>query len=115
MIPQRPLMSHKIGDTFAWGGALEWRDAQGVLLDPTGIVGAAQLRTSRGSLIADLDVTITGDASAAAATIVQKSEDDSSAWPVGMAQLDVQFTLQSGHVVSTQTMQVELIQDITKV
>ena len=104
------VFTHKIGDTFALGGAFEYSDASGTPLDPTGIVGASQLRTRYGSLIADLDVTISGGV----CTVTQKSGTNSSAWPVGPAELDVQFTLADGSVISTDTAQIMLVQDVTR-
>ena len=102
--------THKIGDTFALGGAFEYADADGNPLDPAGIVGASQLRTRSGSLIAEFDVTI----SSGICTVTQRSGDDSGKWPVGQAGLDVQFTLPGGGVVSTDTVAVLLVQDVTR-
>ncbi len=106
--------THKIGDTFALGGAFDYRDAEGTALDPTGIVGKSQLRTRAGSLIADLDVTISGTTGNAAISIKQKPGADSNAWPVGYAELDVQCTLASGDVISTDTAAVLLVRDVTR-
>lgn len=106
--------THKIGDTFALGGSFAYTDAAGTALDPTGIVGKSQLRTRAGSLIADLDVTISGTTGNAAITIKQKPGADSSTWPVGVAELDVQCTLSSGDVISTETASVLLVRDVTR-
>lgn len=106
--------THKVGDTFALGGAFDYRDAEGTALDPAGIVCQSQLRTRAGSLIAELDVTITGSTGNAAITIKQKPGADSSTWPVGVAELDVQCTLASGDVISTDTAQVLLVRDVTR-
>lgn len=105
---------HKVGDTFALGGAFDFQDAQGNALDPAGVVGAAQLRTREGRLIADLDVTITGGIGAATIVIRQRPGADSNAWPVGPAELDAQFTLVGGDVVSTDTVSVLLVRDVTR-
>lgn len=106
--------THKIGKTFAIGGAFAYTDVTGTALDPTGIVGKSQLRTRAGSLIADLDVTITGTTGNAVITIKQKPGVDSSTWPVGYAEMDVQFTLPGGYVTPTDTMPVILEKAVTR-
>lgn len=107
-------MQHKIGDTFAWGGALSWVDASGTPLDPAGLTGASQLRTHTGALIATLDVTITGGIGETVITVTQRPEDDSNTWPVGYAELDIQLTLPGGAVVSSATVRVSLLRDVTR-
>ncbi len=106
--------THKIGKTFAIGGAFAYTSVDGTPLDPTGIVGKSQLRTRAGSLITEFDVEITGTTGNAVITIKQKPGVDSSTWPIGDAEMDVQFTLPGGYVTPTDTILVILQKAVTR-
>ena len=101
------IPTHKIGDTFSWGGTYAATDAAGQPVDVSGATATAQLRTPSGSLISDLVVT-------KGAGIILLRNNNTQGWPTGAAQLDVQFVLPSGDKISTATATINLVPDVTQ-
>lgn len=104
------MLRHKRGDTFEYSGTLT---KNGAPQDATGWVVAAQLRTkSVPRLVGTLTCTwldaVNGvlHVSAAAA--------DTAAWPVGTLLLDFQYTLPDARVISTGTVEVEVLDEVTQ-
>jgi hypothetical protein len=74
---------------------------------------ASQIRTPRGKLIADFDVSWA--APAEDTRTLRLFNDATEGWPVGEQEIDVQFTRQSdGFVRSTATILIEIVRDVTQ-
>lgn len=101
---------HKRGDTWDFSGPL--LDAAGEPWDLAGWSVASQLRSPAGELIQTFTCSVLDapngvirlDAAAA----------DTSGWPIGRAVFDVQLTHLDGSVVSTATVGIEVIADVTQ-
>ena len=102
------IPAHKIGDTLSWAGTFELVDSAGAPISTAGVVARSQIRTPAGVLVAELSVTLSAD------TITLRSVGSTQAWPPGPAQIDVQFTLPDGQVVSTSTATLRLVRDVTQ-
>ena len=96
-------ITHKRWDTFNYVGVLP------ADVDLAGATARSQIRKTDGSLIDDLDVRFDSDAH----TIALRKQNTSH-WPDGTAQMDVQFTLANGDIVSTDVVIVRIKQDVTQ-
>lgn len=101
------LPSFKRGDSF--GLTVSLTDS----LDAP-ITGAAsrlrsQIRTVTGSLVAELDITESGTAGT---YFLQAGETES--WPIELVRMDVEYTSEGGAVSSTETMEFQVEEDITR-
>lgn len=105
-----PPHTHKRGDTFDLSGPVTVTEAGEPLPDLTGWAGAAQLRTPGDVLVADLQFEWLN----AAQGLCRLMAADTSAWPIGPAQLDIQLTSPAGAVVSTDTAQLRIVKDVTR-
>jgi|JI10StandDraft_1071094.scaffolds.fasta_scaffold624456_2 hypothetical protein len=101
---------HKRGDTFEYSGALT---KNGLPQDATGWAVTAQLRTKTvprlvGALTCTWLDAVNGilNVSAAAA--------DTATWPVGTLLLDFQYTLPDLRVISTATLDIEVLDEVTQ-
>lgn len=98
---------HKRGDTFKLMCAVAINE---VAQDITGWAIASQVR--KGSILVE---TLTIEPiSAAAGTFMLTSEQRTDSWPTGDLQLDVEYTLSSGQVISTETLTISCIKDVTQ-
>ncbi len=101
----------KRGDTFLRWLVLPSAYEDGYFLDWD---VACQLRNSRGKPIADLAAS--WEDPAATTRVLRLFAQDTTAWPLGKQELDVQFTRQlDDFILSTQTVIVEIIRDVTQV
>jgi len=103
------IIRHKQGDTFDFSGVAT--DGDGDAFDFTGWAGLSQVRKTDGTLIEQLTFTWL-DASTGLLQV--KSVDDTQAWPVGKSFFDIQFTTAAGEVISTPTVTVEIIKDVSQ-
>lgn len=102
--------THKRGDTFDRSGQITI-NVDGVHVpDLTGWAGAAQVRTRSGALIAAITFTWL-DATQSLARI---RAADTTGWPVGPAEIDIQLTSPAGDVVSTDTERLDIVSDVTR-
>jgi hypothetical protein len=104
-------IQHKRGDTFDHLLLLpeaDFPDGYFLLWDV-----ASQIRTARGKLIAELETSWATPASET--RILRLFASETSDWPVGDQEVDVQFTRQSdGLVRSTETIAVQVLRDVTQ-
>lgn len=96
------------GATFWWSGSAILRDQAGKQIDMEVIAVTAQARTPDGTLIADLVVTY-GDGA-----IVVRYPGDTSAWPLGRAEIDIWFTLVDGSKAPTDKTSFEIVKGVTQ-
>lgn len=107
-----PVLEHKVGAPFLYGGPFKYVDAAGMPLSTEGITGRGQIRTPapEGKLIANLDVSIV----AGFVTVQQPPGNSSANWPIGRAELDLVLTLPGGNQVATDTVQLRLLPAVTQ-
>lgn len=75
---------------------------------------AAQLRTARGKLIADL--TVSWEDPAETTRMLRLFAQDTTAWPLGLQELDAQLTRQADDfILSTATVLINIVRDVTQV
>lgn len=82
-----------------------------VTTDMTGWTARSQVRTKDGVLIADLDLQWLSHSPAA---ISVECLDPTVDWPLGWAKIDVEFTTDTGKIVSTPPQQFEIGLDVTR-
>lgn len=97
----------KRGDTLDHFSAFELIAEDGALLDPTDWTPTSQVLFGDGTR-ATLTVTKIGDGTL-------RLRGDTTSWATGRAYIDVQFTGPGGHVVSSETIFVKVLQDVTLV
>ncbi len=100
---------HKRGDTFDVSGQLTVTDGGAPVLSLQGWTGRCQLRTPAGLLIADLNFSWVD----AAQRLCRLYAANTAAWPPGAAELDIELTSPAGHIVSTGTERIKIIQGVT--
>lgn len=104
------VSKHKRGDTFDRSGTIAVTQNGLPVADLTGWTGASQMRGARAALIVQFDFQWI-DATQRLARL--RALDGTGTWPIGEAKIDIQLTSPSGVVVSTDTMTLEIVQDIT--
>lgn len=102
---------HKRGDTFDRSGQVDLSEGGTPVIDMTGWTGRSQIRTSGGQLIAELDFSWLD----ASQRKMRLRKADTGTWPIGRAEIDIQFTSPAGDVVSTRTATIEIVKDVTRV
>lgn len=113
------MHTHKQGDSWSTVGQATIKDlTTGELVDLTDWQIASELRTPGGELIAAFDCAYTGTTTDPATQVQTQTfthiATTTSNWPVGLAELDVQFTSPSGQVVSTDTQVIKVLRDVTE-
>lgn len=100
----------KRGDTFYLPQLILWKDKAGTERQPlTGVVIKSQVR--KGSTLIDTLVPVITDELSGEFSLEQsKASDD---WPTGELSMDIEFTLASGQIISTVTVVITCIKDIT--
>ena len=101
----------KRGDTFEFTGAVDVKHQGQLVPDLTGWVGKSQLRKQNGLLIADLMFTWI-DATQRICNI--KHNGSTADWAICVAQMDIEMTSPDGHIVSTQTTEINIAKDVTR-
>ena len=102
---------HKRGDTFVVAGTITATVGGVAVTNLTSWTGASQLRdATTDALIATLEFTwlnaATGQARLRCA--------DTTAWPITLANLDIQLTTPAGDIVSTPTAALSIVKDVTR-
>ena len=105
-------MEHKRGDTFNYVAAIPLNKPDGYFaeFEPT-----CQIRRKNGSIMATV---ATSWVDPVTTRLIQLKCDASvtELWPIGEAKLDIQLTrVSDGYVQSTTTVEVEVVEDITRV
>ena len=102
---------HKRGDTFEFSGVIDVKHQGQPVPDLTGWVGKSQLRKQSGELIADL---VFAWIDAAQRIFNIKHNGSTADWAVCLAQMDIEMTSPDGHIVSTQTTEINIVKDVTR-
>lgn len=106
------MISFKRGDTFKFAGTVSAVVGGVPTYDFSGWTVQAQLRAKPGgALIQQLDA-LWVNASTGAVTIEQSAASD--AWPIGLAEMDLQFTAPSGDRTSTETVIFKIVDGVTR-
>jgi hypothetical protein len=101
-------ITHKRGDTFLYDAVLR-QSKSGPVIDLTDWTIASMIRDGEDVLIEELTVTVTNAALGEYSIRV----DDTTAWPVGTAYWDIQYTDSNDIIRSTDTMNLNIIEDVT--
>ncbi len=101
-------LEHKRGDTFRFSAVLR-ETKTGPAMDLTGWTIASMVRDADSVLIDTLTVTVTDAAAGEYSLLVE----DTSAWPVGQAYWDIQYTDDGDVIRSTETIRLNIIEDVT--
>lgn len=99
----------KRGDTFRLTGQVSERPGGVLPIDITDWTIRSQMRTADGDLLGDMVVTVTD----AAAGRFNLRCDDTTAWPPGLARMDIEYTDGGGVILSTDTLNFQIIPDQT--
>ncbi len=102
-------MKFKQGDTFDYSGDVSMTDAAGDAVDLTGWTVASKIHFPD----AGETVSLTAEFTGGGYTNVRVYATDTSDWPLGPADMDIQFTSTSDVVVSTETLRIEIVEDVT--
>lgn len=101
--------THKRGDSFDRVGEMPAQFADGYFV---GWTVACQVRTTSGTLVADMDCSWLD---AVTTRHLRLKKIDTTAWPVGEARIDVQFKRTSdGFTMSSETETVWIVGDVTR-
>lgn len=103
------MYEHKKGATLSLAGVIS-APVGGTLPDFSDWTASSQIRLLDGTLVATLNVTWL----AVATGRLRIYSNNTSNWPVGMAQIDVKFALNStGETVYSNTQPIQIVQGIT--
>lgn len=105
------MIKHKRGDTFSYAGKCQLKDADGNDIDMSTIQIDSQMRQPNGRKVVDFVVTKFADVGV---WYLRLSADDTWKWPLGVCNVDVQFTFIAGQIASTTTAAIEVVEDITR-
>lgn len=101
----------KRGDTFILPQVILWQDkAQLIRHSLTGVTIKSQIR--KGSTLVDTLVPVITDEVNGEFSLSQSASSES--WPTGELNMDIEFTLASGQIISTITVPITCIKDITR-
>jgi hypothetical protein len=103
-------IEHKRGDTFDFSGPITVTQDGVPVPDLTGWQGFSQLRDTAGRLISDLSFQWLD----ASTSLCRLSDATTLSWPVGPAVIDIRLISPSGDVVSTATVNVSIIKQVTQ-
>lgn len=98
----------KRGDTFDYSSPIRIVDGDGNTVDMTGWSVASSVKLPDNST-----VELTADWTDATNTAVRLQYADTSAWPAGVAYIDIEFTSGGGAIVSTDTASFVISEDLT--
>lgn len=101
----------KRGDTFDVSGPVAVGENETALTDLTGWQASSQVRSvPNNELIADLQL----EWLQFSPPLLRLRATSTSSWPIGRAQIDIEFTSPAGDKVSTDTQSFEVVQDVTQ-
>jgi hypothetical protein len=108
-----PYIRHKRGDTVLLGCTLTEDDGT-TPVDVSGWAIASQIRGLDGTLLVELEATITDGAAGEYALECAVEDADTSEWALGLYEIDIEYTDLSGRIVSTETAAFQVIGDVTR-
>jgi hypothetical protein len=100
----------KRGDTFIVEAALT---QDGEPQDLTGWSIRSQVRRGN-KLVADLAIELEYEANGAAYSYLLSAPEGTTEWPVGTLRSDIEYTMPSGQIASTETFEFECVEDVTR-
>lgn len=101
----------KRGDTFDLSGPVTMTSSGSAVSDMTGWTARSQVRRfPSGELLAELDLTWLQFAP----PIIRLRAQDTVHWVPGRVQIDVEFVAPDESVISTDTQQFEVVEDVTR-
>lgn len=106
------VVTHKRGNTFEVQATYA-DDATGESIDLTGYTIASQVRSPGGDLVSTMAVTIPDQTIPANRGKFSMRVSDTTAWPIGELLWDVQYSFDET-VISTETITIQVAQDITQ-
>ena len=102
-------MNHKQGDSFDYLANIPADFTNGYFV---GWTPTAQVRTTFGRLLSELDVSWVDPVTT---RTIRLKKIDTATWPLGNAEFDVQFKrISDGYVLSTSTIALTVSKDVTK-
>jgi hypothetical protein len=101
-------VSHKRGDTFIFSAQVKDEDESSI--DLTGWQIRSQIRKENFTVVDTLVITITD---AVDGKYQISSNKDPNTLPLGEHHWDIEFTDSSGRVISTETLIINIVEDIT--
>lgn len=104
------LLEHKRGSTFS--AECQYTDDAGIPVPLGGITIKSQFRTPEGKLVSECEATIT-DESAGKFSLKVPAEE-TSRWPVQRLDWDIQYRLNTGDVIASDTVSVQVIKYVTR-
>lgn len=113
MYPKQTKIQHKRGDTFIAECIYQDDDGEPINLDETNTTVASQIRTVAGDLVATLTFTPADQDIEANVGKYTLRADATQSWPVGPLLWDIQYS-DGDEIASTQTIQILLVEDITR-
>lgn len=111
-----PSFPHKRGDTFAFSAIPDVSIDGTPVTDYTNWGVAVQIRDRNETLIADVGATLVAPAGAVTTWTVLGvvSAALTATWPLGVHQMDIQFTTPEGVIISTSTVSIPVTADVTR-
>jgi len=104
-------MEHKRGDTFDYIAAIPLTKPDGYF---EGFVPTCQIRTLKGAVLAEVETAWVDPALTRLITL-KCDADVTETWKIGPAKMDIQFRRASdNYVQSTTTIELEIVEDITR-
>ena len=103
-----PIFDHKRGDNFFV--SCVYKDGDGTRVSLDGITITSQVRTPSGVLVSDCVATVTDEDQGEYSLEVA----DTSLWPLGRLEWDIQYSLDGGRVISSETVCVNVLKDVTR-
>lgn len=102
-------MKFRQGDTFDYSGIAEFVDSAGDTLDLSTWTATASIRFPDARKTFDFDVTTE---STAEGLMVRVRSTETASWPVGYADVQVQFKSMNDDIVSTDTARISVVKDV---
>lgn len=104
-------LQHKRGDTFVL--QCEAKNDSGTAINLTGWTIKAQIKAQVRGRWSFADTFVVSVTNAASGTF-KITKSDTKSWPVGLAYMDIEYTDGSGRIMSTETICVTVVADVTE-
>lgn len=98
-------MQFKRGDTFDFFGPIEVLSATGAAVNLSGWSLSAQVRFPEKNQVETVSATWNGTYES-----IRVKVSDTSAWPLGVAEIDIRLTSTTGDVISTETARFDVVE-----
>ena len=102
------IYQHKRGATLSLAGVIT-ESGTASIPDFTGTIGTSQIRMLDDTLVDALSVEWLDINTRA----IKVYKQDTTAWPIGTAEIDIKFTTLNGDVLFTSTQPIEIVKGIT--